>query len=52
MGGLNNLELDYSVSSMTSAPFGLPTHLLSLGISVQAGRDLKVPITPCQFLGG
>lgn len=34
VGGLNNLELDYSVSSMTSAPFGLPTHLLSQSISV------------------
>lgn len=34
MGGLNNLELDYTVGSMTSAPFSLPTHLLSHGISV------------------
>lgn len=34
MGGLSNLELDYSVISITSAPFSLPTHLLSHGISV------------------
>lgn len=33
MGGLNNLELDYSMNSMTSAPFSLPTHWLSHGIS-------------------
>lgn len=33
MGGLNNLELDYSMNSMTSTPFSLPTHWLSHGIS-------------------
>lgn len=50
MGGLNNLELDCGVSWVTSAPFSLPTHLLSHGISVWAAGDLMTSLMPWQFL--
>lgn len=51
MGGLNNLGLDCSRSWVTSAPFSLPTHLLSHGISVWTAGDLLTILMPWQFRG-